>query len=181
MIFTATLQRINCTRVILSLQVKLKRTCLISDYKCEEKLRKILVADDAEFFRVRISNLLANTNVEILQATCGSQAVSIYKNEHPDLVFLDLSISNMKGIASLKKIIDFDPDAKVIMLSMIGEENAVFEAIQSGACDYLRKPLNPDFFTTIIKKQFLRNLEINKKVEGNHAAVETKFEESYAF
>ena len=154
---------------------------MISDYKGEEKLRKILVADDAEFFRVRISNLLANTNVEILQATCGSQAVSIYKNEHPDLVFLDLSISNMKGIASLKKIIDFDPDAKVIMLSMIGEENAVFEAIQSGACDYLRKPLNPDFFATIIKKQFSRNLEINEKVEGNHAAVKTKFEESYAF
>ena len=75
----------------------------------------------------------------------------------------------------------FDPDAKVIMLSMIGEENSVFEAIQSGACDYLRKPLNPDFFAHIIKKQLARTLEINKKVEGNHAAVKTKFEESYAF
>ena len=144
-------------------------------------MRKILVADDAEFFRVRISKLLAGKNVEILQASSGSQAVNIYKNEHPDLVFLDLSISNMKGIASLKNIIDFDPDAKVIMLSMIGEENSVFEAIQSGACDYLRKPLNPDFFAHIIKKQLARTLEINKKVEGNHAAVKTKFEESYAF
>ena len=107
--------------------------------------------------------------------------LNIYKNEIPDLVFLDLSISNMKGISSLKQIIEFDPDAKVIMLSMIGEENAVFEAIQSGACDYLRKPLNPDFFAYIIKKQFALTLESNKKVEGNHAAVETKFEESYAF
>lgn len=143
-------------------------------------MRKILVADDAEFFRVRISSLLADANVEILQASSGAQAVCIYKNEHPDLVLLDLSISNMKGIASLKKIKDFDPDAKVIMLSMIGEENAVFEAIQSGACDYVRKPVDPDFFAYIIEKQLAQILEINKKVEGNKDVVETKYEESYA-
>ena len=143
-------------------------------------MRKILVADDAEFFRVRISSLLADASVEILQASSGAQAVSIYKNEHPDLVLLDLSISNMKGITSLKKIIDFDPDAKVIVLSMIGEENTVLEAIQSGACNYVRKPLDPDFFAYFIKKQFAQTLEINTKVEGNHVAVKTKYEESYA-
>jgi two-component system chemotaxis response regulator CheY len=119
-----------------------------------EALKKILVADDAEFFRVRVSNLLAGENFEILQASCGTQAVSIFKNEHPDLVLLDLSISNMEGLASLKKIKDIDPEAKVVMLSMLGEENAVFEAIQLGARNYLRKPVDRNHFSYILEKQF---------------------------
>lgn len=137
------------------------------------------MADDAEFFRVRISNLLTDASIEILQASSGTQAVRIYKNEHPDLVLLDLSISNLEGLASLRKIKDIDPDAKVVMLSVLGEENAVYEAIQSGAHDYLRKPVDPDFFSYFIEKQFAQTLKLNKKVEGSHNAGETKYEETY--
>jgi two-component system chemotaxis response regulator CheY len=117
-------------------------------------VKKVLVADDAELFRVRVASLLSGDRFQILQASCGSQAVRIYKDEHPDLVLLDLSISNIESMAVLHEIQAMDPDAKVVMLSMLGEENEILEAIKSGARDYVRKPLDPEYFSFIIDRQF---------------------------
>lgn len=118
-------------------------------------MRKILLADDAEFSRVRISKILSDNHFEVVHAVSASQAVDLYIIEHPDLVLLDLSISNMQGLSSLRKITEFDPQAKVVMMSVVGEENAVLEAIQLGARNYIRKPINPNYVTLAIEKQLM--------------------------
>jgi two-component system chemotaxis response regulator CheY len=116
-------------------------------------LKKILVADDAEFSRVKISKILSDNLFEVVNASSASQAVTLYKSEHPDLVLLDLSISNMQGLDSLRKIKNYDPQAKVVIMSVLGEENVVLEAIQSGARNYIRKPIDPNYVTFTIEKQ----------------------------
>lgn len=116
-------------------------------------MKKILLADDAEFFRVRISKILSDNHFEVVHAENAAQAVNLYVTEHPDLVLLDLSISNMQGISSLKKIREYDPQAKVVMMSVVGEENAVLEAIQLGARNYIKKPIDPNYVALAIEKQ----------------------------
>lgn len=116
-------------------------------------MRKILIADDAEFFRVKISRILSDNFFEVIQASSSTQAVQLYISEQPDLVLMDLSISNMQGLSSLREIRAYDPLAKVVMLSVVGEETAVLEAIKLGARNYIRKPIDPNRVTFTIEKQ----------------------------
>ena len=118
-------------------------------------MRKILLADDAEFFRVRISKILSDNHFEVVPSLSASQAVTMYINEHPNLALLDLSISNMQGLSSLIKIREYDPQAKVVMMSVVGEENAVLKAIQLGARNYIKKPIDPNYVTYAIEKQLM--------------------------
>ena len=103
-------------------------------------MAKILVVDDAEFLRVRISKMLSGDGHEILQAENGLKAVAVYKANKPDLVLMDITMPEMDGLTALKEIRAYDPKAKVVMLTALGQESVVLEAIKSGARDFVVKP-----------------------------------------
>ena len=108
-------------------------------------MAKILIVDDAAFMRMMIKDALAKGQYDdVVEAVDGADAVEKYKDLHPDLVIMDVTMPNMDGLEALKTIRGEDPEAKVIMCSAMGQESMVIDAIKSGAKDFIVKPFKPD-------------------------------------
>lgn len=106
---------------------------------------KVLVVDDAMFMRAMLKDILTKGGYEVVgEASNGNEAVSMYKELQPDIVTLDITMPVMTGLDALKAIREFDPDAKCIMCSAMGQQNMVIEAIQNGAKDFIVKPFQSE-------------------------------------
>ncbi|HMX74432.1 MAG TPA: response regulator [Anaerolineales bacterium] len=115
-------------------------------------MSKILIVDDAEFLRVRLTKMLSTDGYEVFQAENGLKAVNSYKELHPDIVLMDVTMPEMDGLTALKEIVGFDPKARVIMLTALGQESVVLEAVKSGAKDFVVKPFEQDRVMKAITK-----------------------------
>jgi two-component system, chemotaxis family, chemotaxis protein CheY len=107
-------------------------------------MTKILVVDDAEFLRVRISKMLVGDGYEVIEAENGLLALNAYKAQKPDVVLMDITMPEMDGLTALREILAVDSGAKIIMLTALGQESVVLEAIKSGAKDFIVKPFERD-------------------------------------
>lgn len=116
-------------------------------------MKKLLIVDDAAFMRVSIRNMLQNRDIEIVgEAANGLQAVAMYKELRPDVVTMDITMPEMNGIEALKLIKALDPQAKIIMVSSMGQEGIVKDAIISGARTFIVKPFKDDLLYQTISK-----------------------------
>lgn len=115
-------------------------------------MTKILIVDDAEFLRVRIMKMLSGDGFEVCEAENGMKAVATYKEFRPDIVLMDITMPEMDGLSALKEIRGFDPAAKVVMLTALGQESVVLEAVKSGARDFIVKPFEQDRVMSAINK-----------------------------
>ncbi len=106
--------------------------------------RKILIVDDAKFMRVRCARILTERGFDVVEAENGLQAIEKYKAEAPDAVLMDISMPEMDGLNALRAIREVDPAARVAMLTAMGQQNVVIEAIKAGAKDFIVKPFEPD-------------------------------------
>jgi len=105
---------------------------------------RVLVCDDAIFMRTMISDILSGAGYEVVgEAETGLQAIERYKELRPDLVTMDIVMPDMGGIEAVREITKFDPNAKVLMCSAMGQQALVVEAIQAGAKDFVVKPFQP--------------------------------------
>jgi len=107
-------------------------------------MHKILIVDDAKFMRVRCARILTENNYDVIEAENGIQAIEKYQSESPDAVLMDISMPEMDGLNALRAIRELDPSARVAMLTAMGQQNVVIEAIKSGAKDFIVKPFEPD-------------------------------------
>ncbi|MDR3601715.1 MAG: response regulator [Desulfosporosinus sp.] len=116
-------------------------------------MKKLLIIDDAAFMRLAIRNMLLNYEIEISgEAADGAIGVEMYKQLRPDVVTMDITMPKMSGLEALKAIKAFDPQAKVIMVSAMGQERIVKEAIISGAKTFIVKPFKEEhLYQTICK------------------------------
>jgi two-component system, chemotaxis family, chemotaxis protein CheY len=115
-------------------------------------LSRILVVDDAAFARVRTSRTLVGAGHEVLEAENGAQAVEVYERERPDAVLLDITMPVMDGLEALTAIRTFDPTARIAMLTAVGHEAVVLDAIRRGAIDFLVKPATPDRLLAVVRR-----------------------------
>lgn len=115
-------------------------------------MAKILIVDDAEFLRVRIGKMLAGDGYEVFEAENGLKALETYKTLRPDLVLMDVTMPEMDGLTALKEIRKVDPQARVIMLTALGQESVVLEAVKSGARDFVVKPFERERVMSAINK-----------------------------
>jgi two-component system, chemotaxis family, chemotaxis protein CheY len=113
---------------------------------------KIMIVDDAQFMRVRISKLLTGYGYEVIEAEDGNQAVKIYQTVSPDAVLMDVTMPEKDGLQALTEIRRADPKAKVIMRTALGQESMIVQAVQAGAKDYVVKPFDPDRILTALQK-----------------------------
>ena len=81
-----------------------------------------------------------------------AEAVDTYKEVHPDVVLMDVTMPEMDGLTALKEIVSFDPKARVVMLTALGQESVVLEAVKSGARDFIVKPFEHDRVMKAISK-----------------------------
>ena len=114
---------------------------------------RILVVDDAAFMRMMVKDILSKNGYEVVgEAENGLKAVEKWQELKPDLTTMDITMPEMDGIQSLKKIREKDPNALVIMCSAMGQQAMVIEAIQSGAKDFIVKPFQAERVLEAVKK-----------------------------
>ena len=112
----------------------------------------ILVVDDAAFMRMRMSKILTEAGYQVVQAENGLEAVEKYRSEKPDAVLMDITMPEMDGLTALREIRSLDPTARVAMVTALGQQQIVLEAVKSGAKDFLVKPCEGDRVLAAVSK-----------------------------
>ena len=108
-------------------------------------MTRIMIVDDASFMRLTIRKMLESYDYEVVaEAADGEEAVSLYKKFYPDITTMDITMPNMTGIEALKEIKKIDKDAKVVMVSAMGQEVLIRDAVMNGAASFLVKPFQKD-------------------------------------
>jgi len=119
-------------------------------------MARVLVTDDALFMRKMLSDILKKEGFEVVgEADSGKDAIDKYNELKPDLVTMDIVMPKMEeidGIAAVREIMKIDPQAKIIMVSAMGQHALVVEAIQAGAKDYIVKPFQPSRVVEAIRR-----------------------------
>ncbi len=115
-------------------------------------MAKILVVDDSAFMRMRNATLLKELGHDVIEAGDGAQAVEVYKQQKPDAVLMDITMPVMDGLEALKNILGHDPAAKVAMVTAMGQQAIVMEAIKAGARDFVVKPFDPERVQAALNK-----------------------------
>ncbi|MEF8778957.1 MAG: chemotaxis protein CheY [Natronomonas sp.] len=100
----------------------------------------VLIADDSEFMRSLLREILEDEYAIVDEAENGVEAIELYNEYNPDLVMMDIVMPIRDGIEATNEITDTDPDAKVIMCTSVGQEQKMKSAIQAGAEGYITKP-----------------------------------------
>jgi len=115
--------------------------------------KRIMIVDDALFMRVTLKNILSKEGHEIAgEAANGREAVALYQSVRPDVVTMDITMPEMDGITAVKHIKQFDPSARIIMCTAMGQKNLVMEAVAAGAKDFIVKPFQPDKVLESVRK-----------------------------
>lgn len=116
-------------------------------------MKKVLIVDDATFMRMSIRNTLEKNGFEVVgEAENGTVAISKYKELKPDIVTMDITMPDMSGIDALKIILEIDPEAKIVMLSAMGQQDLVMEAIIAGAKSFIVKPFTDEHVIKTLNK-----------------------------
>lgn len=106
---------------------------------------RVLVVDDAMFMRRMISDILKKSGYEVVaEAGDGQNAHKKYQEFKPDIVTMDITMAPVNGIEGVKLIRAEFPDAKILMVSAMGQQNMIVEAITAGAKGFIVKPFNKE-------------------------------------
>ena len=112
-----------------------------------------MIVDDAAFMRMMLKDILSKNDFEVVgEAENGKAAVAAYQKLQPDIVTMDITMPEMNGIDAVKEIKALDAAAKVVMVSAMGQQPMVIEAIQAGAVDFIVKPFQPDRVVEALNK-----------------------------
>ena len=118
-----------------------KKGVILSEEVKENSKGRVLVVDDSGMSRKMLKNILEEEGYSVIaEASDGAEGVLAYKQYSPDLVTLDITMPNMDGTQALRQIIDFDEDAKVIMITAAGQQHKIIEALKVGAEKFVTKP-----------------------------------------
>ena len=112
-----------------------------------------LIVDDASLMRTIIKNNLSDFgDTSIIEAKNGEEAVEKYRQLKPDLVTMDITMDVKNGVDAAREILEIDPEARVIMVTALGQKNLLRECIQMGVQDFIVKPFNKGRLVSAIKK-----------------------------
>jgi two-component system, chemotaxis family, chemotaxis protein CheY len=115
--------------------------------------KTLLVIDDAVIVREKIKETARAAGWEIVgEASNGKEAVQLYAELRPAAVTLDLVMPEYDGIYALREILATDPDAKVVVVSALGQKNVLKDAFKLGAADFVVKPFDRRTLTATLEQ-----------------------------
>lgn len=118
-------------------------------------MANILIVDDSKFMRKMLSDILTEGGHQIVgEAENAIEATELYKKLKPDLVTLDIIMPEVEGtdaISALKAMIKVNPQAKIVMISAMGQEAVMEDCIQAGARDFVVKPFQPSKVAGVVR------------------------------
>ncbi len=107
--------------------------------------KNVLVVDDSMLMRKMVADTLTADGWQVIgEAANGQEAVDQYCQKRPDAVTLDIVMPGTNGMYALERILQFDPHAKVVVVSALNQTRLISEAIRKGAHDFIAKPFLPE-------------------------------------
>lgn len=113
---------------------------------------RILIIDDEEPIRFSLRGILEDEGHEVFEASSAEAGLAEADRFTPDLVFLDIWLPGMDGLAALEALHAAHPDLPVVMISGHGNIETAVTAIRRGAYDFIEKPLSLDKVLIIAKR-----------------------------
>ena len=118
-----------------------------------KKGQKILTADDSVFMGLIIKKVLGEHGYwDTIDAMSGREAIDLFEKHKPDLVLLDIIMPGIDGLGALKGIMTIDKNAKIVMITAVGQEEIMEECRKVGASGYIIKPFKEKQIVSTIKK-----------------------------
>lgn len=116
-------------------------------------MKRILIVDDSFYMRTMLKNMLTDAGYEVVgEAPNGQTALELAKTTNPDLITLDVILPDNTGLDVLKGIKAEQPDMKVIIVSAVGQEVIMNEAMEYGALSYIVKPFSEEKVLEVVSK-----------------------------
>lgn len=114
---------------------------------------RVMVVDDALFMRNMLKDIFARAGYEVVaEAENGEAALELYRQTRPDLVTMDIVMPKRSGIEALQDICAEDEQACVVMVSALGQDSLVLEAVESGARDFIVKPFKEEKVLEVVRR-----------------------------
>ncbi|MGH2708896.1 MAG: sigma-54-dependent transcriptional regulator, partial [Actinomycetota bacterium] len=135
---------------------------------------RVLIVDDEAGIRQALKQVLEYEDLEVRVAASGGEAITVYTEFRPHLVFLDVKMAGLDGLETLTRLRDVDPQAQIVMISGHGTIATAVEATQRGAFDFLEKPLDTDRLLLTV-----RNALAHAELVGENARLREAAESRY--
>ena len=126
--------------------------------------RRVMIVDDEKGIREALKQVLEYEEIEVQACASGHEAIRVYPDFKPHLVFLDVKMEGMDGLETLKRVRELDPEAQVVMISGHGTIQTAVEATQLGAYDFLEKPLDTDRILLTLRNALQHVVLVNENV-----------------
>jgi two-component system nitrogen regulation response regulator NtrX len=136
--------------------------------------QRVLIVDDEAGIRQALKQVLEYEDLEVRVASSGGEAISLYTEFRPHLVFLDVKMAGLDGLETLTRLRDVDSRAQIVMISGHGTIATAVEATQRGAFDFLEKPLDTDRLLLTV-----RNALAHGELVGENARLREASENRY--
>lgn len=115
-------------------------------------MHTVIIIDDSKTSRSVLRTILEEHDYTVIaEAENGAEGYEKYQELKPDFVTLDITMPVLDGIETLVKIKEFDPGAKVIMVTAAGQKHKMLEAIKLGAAEFVTKPFETDQIISILE------------------------------
>ena len=119
--------------------------------------KTLLVTDDSMIMRTIIRDMAASDGWEVVGEACnGQEAIDCYRELRPDAVTLDLVMPEYDGLHALHGIMEFDPEAKVLLVSALEQRGILKDAFKAGATDFVAKPFDNQSLQAALEQLFLQ-------------------------
>ncbi|MBN1916376.1 MAG: response regulator [Verrucomicrobia bacterium] len=115
---------------------------------------RILIIDDDPSIRRLITKIISTADVEVIEASDGSEGYTLAAANPPDLILCDVMMPNLDGIGFLQKWSSQAtvPSVPIVMITSVTEKSRIIDAVKYGASDYIVKPFDPLGVRTKITK-----------------------------
>jgi len=115
--------------------------------------RRVLVVDDANLMRMIVRDALSPKGFVVCgEATNGAEAVQKYQQLKPDLVTMDITMDVKDGLQAAREILSADPNARIVMVTALGQEKMLLDSIALGVRDFVVKPFTADRILSAVQK-----------------------------
>jgi len=112
-------------------------------------MAKILIADDSDAIRLVLKDILLIGEHEIVTEACdGAEAVDLYQQHNPQILLLDLAMPKKDGLTVVKEIMEYDPNAKIILITASDDQKIISQCLEHGAKSHIAKPFD---FNSVLK------------------------------
>ncbi len=112
-------------------------------------MANILIADDSDAIRLVLKDILSiGDHTVVSEATDGAEAVDFYQKHNPDVLLLDLAMPQKDGLTVVKEVMEYDPKAKIILITASDDQKTIQSCLQHGALSYVSKPFD---FNAVLK------------------------------